>query len=37
MGAPYSPDLRKRVVAAIKDGMSRNQGVKVCCARRLLE
>lgn len=25
MGAAYSPDLRKRVVAAIKGGMSRNQ------------
>jgi putative transposase len=24
MGAPYSPDLRKRVLAAIKGGMSRN-------------
>jgi transposase len=28
MGAPYSLDLRKRVVAAIKGGMSRNQAAK---------
>jgi putative transposase len=28
MGKPYSPDLRKRVVAAIKGGMSRNQAAK---------
>jgi transposase len=27
-GAPYSLDLRKRVVAAIKGGMSRNQAAK---------
>jgi hypothetical protein len=26
-GAPYSPDLRKRVVAAIKGGMTRRQGL----------
>ena len=28
MGKPYSLDLRKRVVAAIKGGMSRNQAAK---------
>ena len=28
MGKPYSVDLRKRVVAAIKGGMSRNQAAK---------
>lgn len=28
MGKPYSLDLRKRVVAAIEDGMSRNQAAK---------
>ncbi|MDI3471674.1 MAG: hypothetical protein OJF62_003737 [Pseudolabrys sp.] len=28
MGAPYSLDLRKRVVAAIKGGMSRNQAAR---------
>jgi len=28
MGAPYSLDLRKRVVAAIRSGMSRNQAAK---------
>ncbi len=28
MGAPYSLDVRKRVVAAIKGGMSRNQAAK---------
>jgi transposase len=28
MGAPYSLDLRTRVVAAIKGGMSRNQAAK---------
>jgi hypothetical protein len=28
MGAPYSLDLRKRVVAAIKGGMSRNQAAQ---------
>lgn len=28
MGAPYSLDLRRRVVAAIKGGMSRNQAAK---------
>ncbi len=28
MGAPYSLDLRKRVVAAIKGGMYRNQAAK---------
>jgi transposase len=28
MGKPYSVDLRKRVVAAIEDGMSRNQAAK---------
>jgi transposase len=28
MGKPYSADLRKRVVAAIKAGMSRNQAAK---------
>lgn len=26
MGKPYSLDLRERVVAAIKGGMSRNRG-----------
>ena len=28
MGKPYSIDLRKRVVAAIEGGMSRNQAAK---------
>ncbi len=28
MGAPYSLDLRRRVVAAVKGGMSRNQAAK---------
>ena len=28
MGKPYSLDLRKRVVAAIEGGMSRNQAAK---------
>jgi transposase len=28
MGAPYSLDLRRRVVAAIKGGMSRNKAAK---------
>ena len=28
MGKPYSVDLRKRVVAAIEGGMSRNQAAK---------
>jgi transposase len=28
MGKPYSLDLRKRVVAAIEGGMSRNQSAK---------
>lgn len=28
MGKPYSLDLRKRVVAAIEDGMSGNQAAK---------
>src|SRR6266446_9009754 len=28
MGTPYSLDLRKRVVAAIEGGMSRNQAAK---------
>ena len=28
MGKPYSLDLRKRVVAAVKGGMSRNQAAK---------
>jgi len=28
MGKPYSLDLRKRVVAAIKGGMSRKQAAK---------
>lgn len=28
MGKPYSLDLRKRVVAAIEDGMSRNRAAK---------
>ena len=28
MGAPYSLDLRKRVVAAIEGGLSRNQAAK---------
>ena len=28
MGKPYSLDLRKRVVAAIEDGMSRNQAAR---------
>jgi transposase len=28
MGKPYSPDLRKRVVAAIEGGMSRNRAAK---------
>ncbi len=28
MGKPYSLDLRRRVVAATEDGMSRNQAAK---------
>jgi len=28
MGKPYSLDLRKRVVAAIEGGLSRNQAAK---------
>ena len=28
MGKPYSQDLRKRVVAAIEGGMSRNRAAK---------
>lgn len=28
MGKPYSMDLRKRVVAAIKAGLSRNRAAK---------
>jgi putative transposase len=28
MGKPYSSDLRKRVVAAVKGGLSRNQAAK---------
>ena len=28
MGKPYSLDLRKRVVAAVEGGMSRNQAAK---------